>query len=197
MSKSQKQKCVDNLHAVASAKSIAPVLEVSSKSREALGVSLSAFNLKLSFSGRSFPVECAFQGAKVFEHGGPFTDLHAALPWDAKRDPRLKSSGCLLRFSFFGEDWPLQPTTAFYDWLYITALLQKTRENPAVGEALLRYAAFSDIEFNPEKSLNCQARSVALWVALTRAGLPVPETKGEFLALVTSPRRIETQAPLF
>ena len=31
--------------------------------------------------------------------------------------------------------------------------------------------AFTDIEFNPEKSFNCQARSCALYVALLKAGI--------------------------
>jgi type I restriction enzyme M protein len=31
---------------------------------------------------------------------------------------------------------------------------------------VLGYAGFSDIEFNPKKSINCQARSVATFVAL-------------------------------
>ncbi len=25
-------------------------------------------------------------------------------------------------FSYFGQEWPLVPKTAFYDWLYLTAL---------------------------------------------------------------------------
>ena len=37
-------------------------------------------------------------------------------------------------------------------------------------ERVLEYAGFTDIEFNPKKSLNCQARSCALYVALTQSG---------------------------
>ena len=36
--------------------------------------------------------------------------------------------------------------------------------------ALVEREAFTDIEFNPEKSLNCQARSCALYVALLKNG---------------------------
>ena len=61
----------------------------------------------------------------------------------------------------------MEPKTAFYDWLYINALLQK-REALA---SLCRYIAFTDIEFAPDRSINCQARSCALFVALTTANL--------------------------
>ena len=33
------------------------------------------------------------------------------------------------------------------------------------------YQAFTDIEFNPKKSINCQAYSVALYVSLRQRGL--------------------------
>jgi hypothetical protein len=35
----------------------------------------------------------------------------------------------------------------------------------------LEYDGFSDIEFNPEKSINCQAASAALYKSLTERGL--------------------------
>lgn len=61
----------------------------------------------------------------------------------------------------------MEPQTAFYDWLYLNALAV----NPALAEPLLDYEAFTDIEFNPEKSLNCQARSAALYICLHRENL--------------------------
>ena len=36
---------------------------------------------------------------------------------------------------------------------------------------VLDYQAFTDIEFNPEKSWNCQAYSVALYVSLVKNGM--------------------------
>ena len=33
-----------------------------------------------------------------------------------------------------------------------------------------QYGGFSDIEFNPQRSINCQARSVALFLSLTKRG---------------------------
>ena len=161
--KTQAQKSIASLHASAARTGIEPVLEISSKSPLRLGIALSAFNLQLRMGEQpSMSVECAFQGSKVFEHGGPFTDLYSSTSRTAKQDPRIRNSGELTAFEFLGERFPTQPLTAFYDWLYITALSQ----NSALAERLLEYTGFSDIAFNPERSINCQARSAALFVAL-------------------------------
>jgi len=145
------------------------LLEISSKSMQELGTQLSAFRLckEVPSLRKCVPVECVFQGGKVFSGGGPYTDLYLAAPRDAKRDHRLKNSGMLCGFRFEGMTIPLTPRTAFYNWLYINALL----ENPGYTRQLLAYDAFTDIEFNPEKSINCQAEAAALAVALSRLGL--------------------------
>ena len=93
-------------------------LEVSSKSTEKLGQHLSAFHLKVHGRHGEMPLECAFQGSKVFERGGPFVDLYGADVRDAKRDPRLRESGALIGFDFQGIRFPLEPRTAFYDWVH-------------------------------------------------------------------------------
>ena len=162
--KSQKQKSIRELHEMAFREyRVERPLEVSSKSEDELGVSLSSFNLKFTTKkGRRLTVEAAFQGSKVFVLGGPFLDIFDKIPMDAKRDERLKNSGRLIKFSFFGSDWDLEPKTAFYDWLYINALLK----NPDLISQVTDRDGFTDIEFNPEKSINCQARSVALFCAL-------------------------------
>lgn len=72
----------------------------------------------------------------------------------------------LKSFFFDGNEMPLNPKTIFYDWIYINAVL----ENPLLAVELLKYDAFTDIEFNPEKSINCQAKAAALFVALSRQG---------------------------
>jgi hypothetical protein len=170
LSVSQKQKSVDSLHAAArKLPAVDKVLEVSSKSRESLGVALSAFNLSFAAPGHdgALTVECAFQGSKVFERGGPYLDMFNMTSREAKRDERLLSSGRLTGFRFLGAEWALEPKTAFYDWLYINALKQQ----PALTEPLLAYTAFTDIEFNPERSINCQAHSVALYVSLNKRSL--------------------------
>ena len=170
MATSQKQRSIDSLHAAAmKLPGVKAVLEVSSRSRDNLGVALSAFNLTFVTvkHGRNLSVECAYQGSKVFERGGPYVDLFEVSSRDAKRDSRLQSSGRLTGFQFFGVEWPLEPQTAFYDWLYINAL----KKRPDLSAGLQNYAAFTDIEFNPQKSINCQAYSVALFVSLVRRGV--------------------------
>lgn len=162
---SQKQKSVRSLHERAVQIGMGRPLEISTKSEIDIGQALSAFNLKISLeSGHRVPVEVAYQASKVFERGGPFPDMLALTSRDAKRDPRLKGSGNLLAFSFEGETWELEPKTSFYDWLYIKALTQ----NRDLARRLLGYSAFTDIAFNPDKSISCQARSAALFVSLCR-----------------------------
>jgi hypothetical protein len=162
-SKSQAQKSIASLHEAASKLGVFNILEISSKSPSPLGVALSAFNLMLTVEeNRQMPVECAFQGSKVFENGGPYNDLYSVSSKEAKTDERLRNSGDLTAFNFLGEDFPTSPVTAFYDWLYITGLGQ----NPRLAQQLPVFQGFSDITFNPKRSINCQARSAALYVTL-------------------------------
>ena len=174
MSVKQAQKSIDSLHEAAKQRmKVDKILEISSKSKDPMGVRLSAFNLMINTRkyNQKFSVECAYQSAKVFEHGGPYKDLRDRTSREAKLDPRLKESGRLVKFHFFEVDWDLEPKTAFYDWLYINAL----HNEPELAEYVLQHRAFSDIAFNPEKSLNCQAYSAALYVALHERGLLTPE----------------------
>jgi hypothetical protein len=168
MAISQKQKSISELHEFAFKEGIERVLEISSKSKVLLGVQLSAFNLLITTKVKKekFTVETAFQSSKVFEKGGPYKDLLGMNSILAKRDQRLKTSGNLIKFNFFGVEFPLEPKTFFYDWIYINALCQ----NNDIALDLINYNAFSDIEFNPRKSINCQARSAALYVSLKKNG---------------------------
>jgi hypothetical protein len=131
-----------------------------------LGVSLSAFEIPVLLSdGRTAALESVFQGSKVFEQSdGPLDDLYLKPPLEARRDPRLRSSGHLVAFEFEGRRWPLEPTTVFYDWLYLRSVVAL----PNLVAGLEHFGSFTDIEFNPKKSLNCQARSCAFLVALSR-----------------------------
>jgi hypothetical protein len=163
MAPSQKKKNVIELHKSAAQRGLSPLLEVSTKSEELLGQRLSAFNLKVELdSGITIPLESAFQGSKVFEHSGPFHDLYSVDGRSAKRDERLTSSGKLVGFNFEGLEVGLEPKTAFYDWLYIRSIYP----HRDFLQRLHKYKGFTDIEFNPEKSINCQARSCATFVAL-------------------------------
>ena len=168
MAPSQKRKNVLALHEAAARRGFTPLLEVSTKSEEKLGQRLSAFNLKVELDEIGpIPLESAYQGSKLFAHGGPFRDLYQAESRDAKRDSRLRDSGELVGFRFEGTDFPISPKTAFYDWLYVRALYPHREFLTRLQE----YAGFTDIEFNPEKSLNSQARSCATFVSLHRKDL--------------------------
>ncbi|WP_413737145.1 DUF6977 family protein [Sodalis sp. RH21] len=185
LSVSRKQLSIASLHQAARQRlGVDNILEVSGKSTEKLGTQLSAFNLMLKTQDypHGISVECAFQGSKVFENGGPYRDLYAGTSSEAKRDVRLRNSGRLIKFHFEDQDWPPVPRTAFYDWLYITALMQ----NPSLVDSLAGYGAFTDIEFNPVKSINCQAYAIALYAALAQRGElnQVQGGQGAFLKLV-------------
>ena len=164
----QKQKNIHAIHEefIKQHKNARP-LEISSKSDNPLGIQLSAFNLLIQVGEVNTTVESAFQSGKVFRDGGPYTDLLQQPPYISKRDPRLKESGPVIGFSLNGTVFPTEPKTFFYDWLYINAV----HNNKALSEKLCKYNCFSDIEFNPQKSLNCQARSAAIYVSLQATGM--------------------------
>jgi len=167
MAPTQKKKNVLELHQAAAARGLVHLLEISSKSDREIGRRLSAFHQKVTLGESTISLESAYQGSKVFDRVGPFFDILYKEPRDAKRDPRLKESGRLTCFEFDGKKYPINPETAFYDWLYCNAIF------PARDwlKRLDKMDGFTDIEFNPEKSINCQARSCALFVSLERRGL--------------------------
>lgn len=156
----QKQKNVANLHASIKNTSGEVAIEISTKSLEPLGKSMSAFSLKLN----NIPLENVFQSSKKYELGGPYVDMLMVTPKEAKQDERHRNSGSIIAFCLDGEEWPLEPKTLFYDYIYVKALIQ----NYDTNLNLSKYAWFTDIEFNPKKSINCQARSVAIYKLLQR-----------------------------
>jgi hypothetical protein len=166
---SQKKKNVAGLHgAIAAWRPGCKALEISRRSELDAGVALSAFNLKLPVDGTPCTVEAVFQAGKVFEDGvGPFPELRTHGSKEVRDIVRARSAGHLLvAFEADGVRWPLLPRTAFYDWLYLKALVA----NPDLAAAVEGFDCFTDIEFNPEKSLNCQAAAAALYRSLRHAG---------------------------
>lgn len=166
----QKKKNVKALHGAIGDKT----LEVSTKSETLLGVKLSAFNLTLD--GK--PLECVFQSSKKYQNAGPFTDLLDVPPKYAKRDERHKLSGNLVAFSYKGKDYPLNPKTVFYDWIYIQSVKQNLSKSEI--EEIKDYNYFTDIEFNPNKSINCQARTVALIKVILDMFGEIPDIADKF-----------------
>ena len=166
---SQKQKNVVALHdAIHRIDPSAKVLEISSKSLQPLGVSLSAFNLKFRHGGAECSVESVFQASKVFDGGvGPFLELYSHDSREVRHHVQDVSAGHrLLAFELDGVRWELEPKTAFFFRLYIQALLA----NPELAEEVKGFDAFTDIEFNPKRQVNCQAAAAAFYVSLCKTG---------------------------
>ena len=167
----QAQKSVDSLHQAyieTHLEDMGKILEVSTRSKSKLGYALSAFNLHYRMSnGLEYPLECVFQSSKCFEENKQYKDLLYVSAREAKKDSRLMESGKLIGFKLEGRNFPLVPRTLFYDFIYITALMQ----HEYLADEVKAYSAFTDIAFNPGKSINCQARAVALFVALSKTEL--------------------------
>lgn len=180
----QKKRSIRSLHqAFALRHEGAHILEISGKSEDQLGVELSAFNLMLHTpAGKMCSVESAFQGSKRFERGGPYSDLLYQPSIVAKRDPRLRNSGGITGFCFDGEEYSSEPQAFFYNWLYVNAL----REHDDLADQVTAYDAFTDIMFNPKRSLNCQADAAAIFVSLSRQDLldEALASKEDFLRVV-------------
>ena len=163
MAFSQKQKNVLSFH-----KSISKqfpgsrIIEISTKSQTTIGVNLSAFNLKLD----GFPLECVFQSSKVFEGGVQYKNLLYEDPKSAKQFILDKVSLPLLNFNYNGELFEISPRTMFYDYIYISALLQSDIDTMEIA----RYDIFTDIEFNEKKQYNSQARACAIYAYMLRNG---------------------------
>ena len=173
MARPQKQKSIASFHEIARKDGYTKVLEISTYSPEPLGVKLSAFNLQLVLGTSSGTVEELYQKSKVLRE----TDDVQAL--ETKSQKGLPP----ISFEFEGFKWPLEPLSGFYDWLYINALQQ----NPDLSKKILEFQAFTDIAYNPKKSLSTQARAAALYVSLIQIR-KIQQTKGpkEFLKLLGS-----------
>lgn len=143
------------------------LLEVSSASDCPLGKNLSAFNLTITTKNkRVYTVEQLFQAGKVFKKAGSQIGLLKADSKKAKQTTAKiqKTGDKLIGFYLFGQEFPLEPTNLFYDWLYIHAL-----NASELGKYCLEYDGFTDIRFNPEKQLNCQAMACAKYECLVQS----------------------------
>ena len=160
----QKKKNVHALHNAAQAAGIDELLEISSKSDVEVGRRLSAFSLKVEIDGEKIPLESMYQGSKVFRDSGPFPKIMELTPREAKHYIRENAKGELIGFRLFKEDYPINPKNAFYDWLYIRALVGHSEW---IKEKVA-YSAFTDIEFNPQRQINCQARAFAEYLSLQK-----------------------------
>lgn len=168
--RAQKQKSVMSLHEQAQKIEPRKILEISTYSQQTLGVMLSAHNLQLKSGNSTGAVEQLYQKAKVVVGENP-----------ASREGGSVKGGKPTYFLFEQRQWALEPLSAFYDWLYVNAVLQ----NIELSNILLEFDAFSDIAFNPKKSISTQARSAALYVSLVKLKR-IDETKApdDFIRLL-------------
>lgn len=168
---SQKQKSIQSLHnSIIRTFPERKILEVSSKSLDEIGRQASAFNLNVTLkSGKEFSVEQIFQGSKKFRRGG--SQLHLIDKMTAKELKKhigkIHQVDELVSFECFGQIFPLKPQTFFYNWLYINSL----HKNQLLANQIINYDTFTDIEFNPNKSKNCQAEACSIYVYLYKSNL--------------------------
>lgn len=114
-------------------------LEVSSISDKDIGRRLSALNLMLTLTnGNKYSVESIYQSSKVYK------DNH------------------IIGFKFNNTVFENNPYGMYYDYIYMVALYQ----NKDYHEIIKDYYLFTDLFFNPNKSLNTQARAIAIFKTL-------------------------------
>ena len=157
---SYKQKCKrrEEFHkAIANTKlyNIDKVLEISTKSDKELGVKLSALNLMVPIiDGKKMSVEDIYQKAKIYD------DEHH-----------------IIEFKYLNTVFENEPYSMFYDYVYMLGL----HANKELLTELNNYDIFTDIEFNPSKQLNTQARAAAIWNTLYRNNMiKILKDKEEF-----------------
>ena len=87
--------------------------------------------------------------------------------WPFKLEAELEARDQeLIGFEYLSETWPLDPPAALYDYIYLQAITQLLSQHPEAGNELAVFEAFTDVEFNPKKSLSCQARTCSLFIGL-------------------------------
>lgn len=162
MSISQRRKSCVNLHKELEDKFNSVPLDISSASTMSLGVSLSAFNL--AWKGKT--VECWYQGSKVYEGVGPMHHLYNATSLEAKKSMKTMQGKKLIGFNLDGVEYPMDPQTVFYDWLYLQGMVATF----GTELDLSKYEYFTDIQAVIDIDA-CQARSVCEYKLLQKQGL--------------------------
>jgi len=164
----QKQKSIASLHEnFAIENPQYKTIEISSSSTEPLGISTSAFNLNIKTTHGTYTVEQLFQAGKVFKLQGKQSNLLGLSPADARKANKgLNRNDVLINFDLFGDTFPLEPKTYFYNWIYLNAL----RENSTLAKDILKYDAFTDINANPKYTISTQAEACSIYVSLARKG---------------------------
>ncbi|WP_052076904.1 DarT1-associated NADAR antitoxin family protein [Veillonella montpellierensis] len=177
--RSQKQKSIAEWHtAIQQSYPQANILEVSTKSTNPWGVKASAFRLSTCIAGHFYTVEQLYQKSKVFKHHGAQwgtiseSEDSVTLKQTMRR---LHNEDTLTGFCFQDKAFPLQPTSFFYNWLYIMVL--SAPENSAIADEIAKYDIFTDIEFNPKRSASTQAQACAIYKMLRENATTISQLK--------------------
>ena len=141
-------------------------LEISSRSRDPLGLELSAMNLPAAGDPRRRSVEAVYQAAKCYGGGGPDTPGCDSGYAAKRRDRERRRDGPLSAFEHQGRRWPTETGSAFYDWLWTRSAIE--RWGIEVVDRLQEYGAFSD-QFHHAGALACQAKTAAMAAGMGRA----------------------------
>lgn len=176
----QKTKCIISVHEnFKAAYPDYPICEISHASPVQMGKDLSAMSLKKYVpSEQSYCcMESVFQSSRIYtnpetgETIGPFKEyLHLDGKSCKKKVKELSNGWHSYTYDFEDILCPAPDfhISLFYDWIYISALLEEANE--PVRKALLDsgYSAFTDLATS---SLNSQARSCAIFMSLAELGL--------------------------
>ena len=186
LSRAQRKRSIESMHnAIQKANWPGQILEISSASEQEFGQQLSAMNLMVTLdrNGNTITqsVESIYQSAKVFGQVGPHPEWLELTGKQCKKAVQQisKKHGSVTGFEWNGRTWPATNIEGFYSWVYIQGLIQL--ENGL--ERLNEYSGFTDIYFNPRKTINCQARTAAQAVQLYKLNLinGIIETPDSFL----------------
>ena len=174
LSKSQRRKNIVNLHHAAKSEGIRKILEISTASEDELGSALSAFNLQVTVNigsekspkMQTNSVEAIYQSSKKGANGGPHPEWLTKTGKEIKKLVHQADLGKISLYQYGQNFWPAEPVESFFTWLYIQGLMQRE----GTIEQLAEYDGFTDIYFNPKKTINCQARAAAQAVSMYRMG---------------------------
>lgn len=167
----------------------AKLLEISSVGKNKIGVQTSAMHLNVYTSNPAkhglrtstvnsngkpygkFKVENVFQAGKVFQGQTPEQHQQSTQrilnmnPVQAKHTTKAMNSRSQLKgFKMFGHQFPLQPKTDYYDYVYMHGLAQ----HPKLGKQIASHNAFSDFFAVPGKTINTQSKSCTLFTSLVK-----------------------------
>jgi len=169
---SQKRKNILNLHEAICSKYKVPnevILEVSTKSFQDIGRTVSSMNMKFVLNDKIYSFESVYQSSKVYIDG-ILGDIQY-LEWidldgyEAKK--RSKQIALPLKgFVLDNRSFPLEPKTLFFDWLYIQCI-----DRMNIFHKIKDYCFFTDIEFSPIKMISTQAQAICKYKDLFERGL--------------------------